>query len=189
VKRGRDFDLTIPEFAEAAQEAAALARKHVLFTRDRRNPEVYTWIQFLDGAVVLGDPCPCGGTDLLRIRGHIVRCKSCGSSLFASPPRPPTPTTRRPRRTAAVAIDRTRSLARHSDGRLRLVESTEEEHRYEGFATSPSGERVFVAIRVPVVEGSPVPDADTALGWAHEIVEERLAAQHDDDAGPWDLQL
>jgi hypothetical protein len=191
VKHGRDFDLTIPEFSQAAQAAAALTGKRVLIGRDRKNPDVFIWIQFLDGSVMLGDPCPCGATELIRIRGHIVRCKTCGSSLFATPPPPPEPVVkgRRPRIGVPEALNPERTLARHSAGGLRLVDSTEDERRYEGFATSSSDERVFVAVRVPLVEGSPVPDASTALGWAHEILEERPTDRHEDDVGPWDVLL
>ena len=144
--------------------------------------------------MVLGKPCPCGGTSLTRVRSHIVRCNSCGASLFADPPPPPPsaepkPKGKKGRPPALVPLDPGRTLAAYRDGRLRLVESTLKARRYEGFAVAPSGERVFVAIRVPIVDGSPLPHMGTALGWAHEITEERAAEPHEEDTGPWDLSL
>ncbi len=183
VRQGRDFPVSIHDFCDAAREAASLVGKQALFVRDKTNPDEYVWVQFLDGVVTLGEPCPCGGTSFTRIRAGILRCNSCRSRLVAKP----RPSPRRQRRRPPHEVDRERVLSPTCSVRLRLIDATMDERRYAGVTSETSGEESFVVLRVPLVEGSPVPDEKSRLGYVHEVLEERPGVGQDAASGDWDV--
>jgi hypothetical protein len=79
LKRKRDFGDVDPGLAiEAAKNAAARMGRGVKAIRDRQFPEKYVWVQFADGKLRAGEPCPCGSRRLLRLHTHFVKCPECG---------------------------------------------------------------------------------------------------------------
>ncbi len=49
-------------------------------------PEKYIWLQFADGKIRAGEPCPCGSRRLLRLHTHFVKCPECGAMLLQGQP-------------------------------------------------------------------------------------------------------
>ena len=52
-----------------------------------RRPMIYVWLQFVDAEVTIGDPCPCGGTELVRSHPAYATCEACGRLLGLRPPK------------------------------------------------------------------------------------------------------
>jgi hypothetical protein len=87
LKRKRHFGDVEPELAiEAAKNAAARMGKGVKAIPDRQFPLKYIWVQFADGKLRAGEPCPCGSRRLLRLHTHFVRCPECGSMHLQGQP-------------------------------------------------------------------------------------------------------
>jgi hypothetical protein len=87
LKRKRDFGDIDPGLAiEAAQNAAARMGKGVQAVRDRHFPLKYIWVQFCDGKLKAGQPCPCGSRRLLRLHTKFVKCPQCGSIFLQGKP-------------------------------------------------------------------------------------------------------
>lgn len=86
LKRKRDFPNVNPGLARSAAEHAATEMGKVVRTmRDRMIPERLIWIQFADGEVGTGQPCPrCGSRRLLNLHADIVRCPNCQAQLLLS---------------------------------------------------------------------------------------------------------
>lgn len=70
-------------FVSVVRDAAAAMGKSALVVPERLQPEKSLWIQFADGEIVTGDPCPCGGCRLERVGGRILRCDACRRTLIA----------------------------------------------------------------------------------------------------------
>jgi ribosomal protein S27AE len=59
--------------------------KVVRTVRDKMIPEKLIWIQFADGEVSAGQPCPrCGSRKLLNLHADVVRCPQCKAQLLLS---------------------------------------------------------------------------------------------------------
>jgi hypothetical protein len=87
LKRKRDFGDVDPGLAiEAAKNAAARMGKGVKAIRDRQFPLKYIWVQFADGKLRAGEPCPCGSRRLLRLHTHFVKCPECGLTHLQGQP-------------------------------------------------------------------------------------------------------
>jgi ribosomal protein S27AE len=84
LKRKKDFPNVNPSRARTAAEKAAVQMgKVVRTTRDKMIPEKLIWIQFADGEVGAGQPCPrCGSRRLLNLHADFVRCPSCHAQLL-----------------------------------------------------------------------------------------------------------
>ena len=93
LKRKKDFPNISPGHARTAAEHAAVKMGKVARTvRDKMIPEKLIWIQFADGEVGAGQPCPrCGTTLVLRHGGEkeMNFCPACqpleGSGPFGAP--------------------------------------------------------------------------------------------------------
>lgn len=88
LKRKRDFPADLnPELARDAARYAAEKRGKVVRTiTDRWFPKKYIWVQFADGEVEIGEPCPCGSRRLLRLHQHFARCPECDRQLILTMP-------------------------------------------------------------------------------------------------------
>jgi ribosomal protein S27AE len=86
LKRKKDFPNVNPGHARNAAENAAVKMGKVVRTvRDKMIPEKLIWIQFADGEVSAGRPCPrCGSRKLLNLHADVVRCPQCNAQLLLS---------------------------------------------------------------------------------------------------------
>ena len=86
LKRKKDFPNVNPGHARTAAENAAVKMGKVVRTvRDKMIPEKLIWIQFADGEVSAGQPCPrCGSRKLLNLHADVVRCPQCNAQLLLS---------------------------------------------------------------------------------------------------------
>ena len=86
LKRKKDFPNVSPGHARTAAENAAVKMGKVVRTvRDKMIPEKLIWIQFADGEVSAGQPCPrCGSRKLLNLHADVVRCPQCNAQLLLS---------------------------------------------------------------------------------------------------------
>jgi hypothetical protein len=90
LKRKRDFPDIDPEFVRrAAKIAAKRMGKAVQAQPDRmtKDKSKYVWVQFFDHEIRVGDPCKCGGRNLLRLHPVFARCTECGAQLLLAPKR------------------------------------------------------------------------------------------------------
>jgi hypothetical protein len=109
LKRGRDYSGDPKSVVKRAREAAEALGRLAVASRNSQGKYEYLWIQFVDGEVEAGHPCPvCAGTAFEKIQKHFLRCSACGSVLKATndweveagvftPPSPPP-------RTEAMAV-------------------------------------------------------------------------------------
>jgi hypothetical protein len=82
LRRGRDFGASVQLTIARAEEYASRTGKIVRVVRDRINPERAVWVQFGDGRVRPGEPCPCcGSTDVVRTHPSWGRCDRCHAHL------------------------------------------------------------------------------------------------------------
>jgi hypothetical protein len=77
--RGKDYrgdgNAVVREARAAAQEHG----KQAVAYRDRVGSAESVWVQFMDGSIRDGDPCPrCGSTTMHRSQRYFFRCPSCG---------------------------------------------------------------------------------------------------------------
>ena len=86
-KRGVDYDRPSELVQRDAKAAAEDLGKMAASFKDVLGKREYLWVQFLDGEVDVGQPCPkCGGTSLDREQWYFARCQSCHSLLELSQP-------------------------------------------------------------------------------------------------------
>jgi len=85
LKRGRDYTGDPRSVVKRAREAADALGKLAVASRDSQGRYEYLWVQFVDGAVEPGRPCPvCAGTAFEKVQKHFLRCVSCASVLKAA---------------------------------------------------------------------------------------------------------
>lgn len=86
LKKGKHFDGELVAVLEEARLAARHEGRGVLYLREQMGPKYeYVWVQFADHAILVGDPCPCGGRKLTRLHNNLARCRRCGKTSTLSP--------------------------------------------------------------------------------------------------------
>jgi hypothetical protein len=86
LKRGKHFSGDVGAVLEEARLAARVTGRGVLALREQIGLKYqYVWVQFTDHAVLVGDPCPCGGRKLARLHANLARCARCGKTLMLTP--------------------------------------------------------------------------------------------------------
>jgi hypothetical protein len=191
LQRGVDFPTGGPSFRRAAERAAVVMGKRAIMVRDRLYPQDFIWIQFVDGEIRIGDPCPCGGRRLVRISGQLVRCRACGSTLIATPREDEDEGEEPPVVAPADEPEVPETLASFRQIRLRRTEAAPDAERFVGTGLDADGSPVVLAVRVPCVGGAPIPDESSPTHYVHEVL---VAVRNDataenDGAGPWDIVL
>jgi hypothetical protein len=82
LKRGKHFTGDPKLIRRHAEEAAAEHGKTAIASRDGSGKYDYLWIQFVEGEVALGEPCPvCGSTEMVKAQKFFLRCRRCGATL------------------------------------------------------------------------------------------------------------
>jgi len=83
--RGKHYTGDPKAVVRRARTAAAELGRTAVESLDSQGRYEYIWIQFVDGEVGRGSPCPrCGGTALEKSQKFFLRCLSCGSTLKAA---------------------------------------------------------------------------------------------------------
>jgi hypothetical protein len=86
LKRTQHFHGEVGAVMEEAKLAARLSGRGVLAMREQLGPKYqYVWFQFTDHAILIGDPCPCGGRKLTRVHPSMARCRRCGKTSTLTP--------------------------------------------------------------------------------------------------------
>jgi hypothetical protein len=86
-KRGKHYVGLSEALVRQAKLAAADRHKRAVTFKDQIGKYEYVWVQFLDGKIEEGDPCPrCEATSLERWEEYFARCPSCGAVLALSAP-------------------------------------------------------------------------------------------------------
>jgi hypothetical protein len=81
LKRGRDFSGSVWSFRKAMAAQSSATGRPVRTVPDKLQPDRYCWIQFGVAKVGPGEPCVCGGTDIVRVHLYWGRCRGCGALL------------------------------------------------------------------------------------------------------------
>jgi hypothetical protein len=85
LKRGKHYTGDPKAVVRRARTAAAELGRTAVESLDSSGSYEHLWIQFVDGEVGPGSPCPrCGGTALEKAQKFFLRCLSCGSTLKAA---------------------------------------------------------------------------------------------------------
>ena len=90
LRRNRDYpDLDPHPLRLAARDAAKEMNKVVKVVTDktgRQGKKSTVWVQFSDYELGVGEPCKCGGRQILRFHQYFGRCAACNAQiLFALP--------------------------------------------------------------------------------------------------------
>jgi hypothetical protein len=96
-KRGVHYSGPADALEEEARDAATELGKTAITFRDDMQVFEYVWVQFLDGKLEEGQPCPkCGHTSFEKVQEYFLRCRSCGSLYALTQPKPVIPEPERP---------------------------------------------------------------------------------------------
>jgi hypothetical protein len=83
--RGKHYSGDPKVVVRRAREAAAALGKTAVTSLQSQGKYEYLWIQFVDGQVEQGHPCPiCGSFTLEKVQKYFLRCSSCRSTLKAT---------------------------------------------------------------------------------------------------------
>jgi hypothetical protein len=85
-KRGKHYVGMADGVIRQAREAAETLDKKAVTVKDQIGKYEHVWVQFLDGKIEEGDPCPrCGATSLEKLQEFFAHCPSCGALCALSP--------------------------------------------------------------------------------------------------------
>jgi hypothetical protein len=145
-----------------ALAAAEQLERPVMVVRDNIGKWDYVWVQFADGELPIGSPCPhCAGGDVSRIHENFARCRTCRATLLLRAPREPV---------AAAAVHPIRDLARYTDLRLQHIKSAPGLERFVGYGLSWEGKPTLLEVTFTVdEEGRRVPDPLRPGEWLYRI--------------------
>jgi hypothetical protein len=77
-RRGKHYRGDGNAIVKEARAAAQDLDKQAVAYRDRIGPLETVWVQFMDGSIRVGDPCPrCGSTTMHRKQRYFLVCPSC----------------------------------------------------------------------------------------------------------------
>jgi hypothetical protein len=86
LKKGKHFAGELLAAVEEAKLAARVSGKGILTLREQYGGKYeYLWVQFTDHAILVGDPCPCGGRKLDRLHTSLARCRRCEATMTLTP--------------------------------------------------------------------------------------------------------
>jgi len=84
LKRGKHYVGDPKAVVRRARVAANELGKVAVASLDSSGKYEYLWIQFVDGEIGPGRPCPvCGGTALEKVQKRFLRCSTCDARLKA----------------------------------------------------------------------------------------------------------
>lgn len=161
LKRGRDFQGSVGAFRRTVKGIAKELGKSVQAVPDKLQPDKYIWVQFGEGTVVEGEPCPrCGSDAIERTARYWARCADCRAQLVIVPPDP----VAAPVQAAAeTALDTFAAVVLHHH---RIEDDVE--HCF-GTGVTATGERVVLAVDFPLEDGSRMPHVSAPDQWQYTL--------------------
>jgi hypothetical protein len=101
--RGVDYSGPAEVMEQEARNAAIALGKTAVTFRDDMEFFEYVWVQFMDGKLEEGEPCPkCANTSFEKLQEYFVRCTSCRSFFALTQPKPVLPEPKAPPPVAEV---------------------------------------------------------------------------------------
>jgi len=95
--RGVHYSGLAEAVEQEARNAATELGKTAITFRDNMQIFEYIWVQFVDGKLEEGEPCPkCANTAFEKLQEYFVRCTSCRSFFALTQPKPVLPQPERP---------------------------------------------------------------------------------------------
>ena len=95
--RGVHYSGPIDAVEQEARNAAAELGKTAITFRDDMQVFEYLWVQFVDGKLEEGQPCPhCGYTSFDKLQEYFLRCQSCRYFYALTQPKPVIPEPEKP---------------------------------------------------------------------------------------------
>jgi hypothetical protein len=86
LRRNRDYpDFNLKTIRQSAMDAAGGMNKVVRVLSDRTGlgkKRSYVWVQFADYELLVGQPCKCGGRQILRFHQFFGRCAACNAQIL-----------------------------------------------------------------------------------------------------------
>jgi hypothetical protein len=163
LKRGKHFAGEVHALQQEAQTVADREHRGLLTVRDllgKKNQ--YLWVQFADQLLGYGQPCRCGGRELLRVHERFARCAACGGTAVLQ----------LPANRGAVTGRLGQHLSDYDD--LELIARDDEAssdalERWYGRATDPAGLTVLVQVDFPLLDGRRIPDPANPGSDVHQL--------------------
>src|SRR5436189_3796021 len=94
-KRGVHYSGPAEALEQEARNAAAELGKTAITFRDNMQVFEYMWVQFVDGRLEKGEPCPkCANTSFEKLQEYFLRCTRCRSFFAITEPKPVIPRAR-----------------------------------------------------------------------------------------------
>jgi hypothetical protein len=163
LKRGKHFTGDVQALQQEAQTVADSEGRGLLMVRDLLgNKNQYLWVQFADQQLAYGQPCRCGGRELLRLHERYVRCAACGATAVLE----------LPANRGAATGRLGQHLSDYED--LQLIARDEEAssdalERWYGRATDPAGWTVLVQVDFALLDGRRIPDPANPGSDVHKL--------------------
>lgn len=170
LKVGRDFTGSISRMKSEARIAAREQAKVVIFTKDTADPTKFAWVQFADGVVPHGQPCPrCGGHQLVLLSTQFVRCTACGAQLVVQHLPDEEDIELQRREAAHAAAGSVETLADYSGIHLSLAEADATSERFIGYGFDDDGRLTLLFVVAPLAGGKRIPEPSSPTGFLHTL--------------------
>jgi hypothetical protein len=96
-KRGVHYSGMAEALEQEARNAANELGKTAITFRDNMQVLDYMWVQFVDGRLEEGKPCPkCSNTSFEKLQEYFLRCTRCRSFFAITEPKPVIPAPEKP---------------------------------------------------------------------------------------------
>jgi hypothetical protein len=96
-KRGVHYSGMAEALEQEARNAANELGKTAITFRDNMQVLDYMWVQFVDGRLEEGEPCPkCSNTSFEKLQEYFLRCTRCRSFFAITEPKPVIPAPEKP---------------------------------------------------------------------------------------------
>jgi hypothetical protein len=122
-KRGVHYSGLAEAVEEEARNAAEELGKTAITFRDDMEVFEYVWVQFVDGTLEEGDPCPkCANTAFEKHQEYFVRCTACRSLFALTQPKPVRPPPEKPPAVGEFVTLRLLSADGNETGEISVLE-------------------------------------------------------------------
>jgi hypothetical protein len=170
LKAGRDFTGSISRMKSEARIAAREQEKVVIFTKDTTDPTRFAWVQFADGVVPDGQPCPrCGGYQFALLSTQFVRCTTCDAQLVVQHLATAEDVELQRREAAHAADGAVETLGDYSGIHLSLAEADATSERFIGYGFDANERLTLLFVVAPLAGGKRIPEPSSPTGFLHTL--------------------